>query len=61
MARQHVRLRFAAYSMLSNWNVGLAFNEQVVGRVNSMWNDDTVCLLKRNGKFCVMDLWLALK
>ena len=39
MARQHAGCCFAAYK-LSNRNVGLAFNEEVVGRVNSMWNDD---------------------
>ena len=38
VARQHVRHRFAAYK-LSDWNVSLAFNEEVVGRVNSMWNN----------------------
>ena len=38
VARQHVRCRFAAYK-LSDRNVSLAFNEEVVGRVNSMWND----------------------
>ena len=38
VARQHVRCRFAAYK-LSDRNVSMAFNEEVVGRVNSMWND----------------------
>ena len=38
MARQHVRRRFAAYK-LSNRNFSLAFNKEVVGRVNSMWDD----------------------
>ena len=41
MVQQHVRHRFAAYK-LSDRYVGLAFNEEVVGRVNSMWNDDNV-------------------
>ena len=35
MARQHVRRRFAVYK-LSDWNVSMAFNEEIVGRVNSM-------------------------
>ena len=40
MARQHVKHRFTAYK-LNDRNVGLAFNEEVVGGVNnSMWNDD---------------------
>ena len=40
MAQQHVRRCFAAYK-LNDRNVDLAFNEEVVGRVNnSMWNDD---------------------
>ena len=38
VARQHVRHRFAAYK-LSDWNVSMAFNEEIVGRVNSTWND----------------------
>ena len=38
MARQHVRCRFAAYK-LSDRNVSVAFNEEVVGRVNSIWDD----------------------
>ena len=33
-----MRRRFAAYKP-SDWNVSMAFNEEVVGRVNSMWND----------------------
>ena len=39
VAQQPVRRHFAAYK-LSNRNVGLAFNEEVVRRVNSTWNDD---------------------
>ena len=38
VARQHVRHRFAAYK-LNDRNFSLAFNKEVVGRVNSMWDD----------------------
>lgn len=38
VARQHVRCRFAAYK-LRDRNVGIAFNEEVIEKVNSMWSD----------------------
>ena len=38
VAKQHVRCHFTAYK-LRDHNVGLAFNKEVVSRVNSMCND----------------------
>ena len=60
-----MKRHFAAYK-LSDRNVSLASNEEIVGRVNSMWDDVTLCgmmlcLLKRSGNFFVMDLYLALR
>ena len=39
VARQHMRYRFASYK-LRNRTVGIAFNEEVVCKVKSMWSDD---------------------